>query len=50
MRKSDSGFTLIELLIVVTLLVILASMGMVQYQNSAVAMMNTLENSSWTSR
>ena len=34
MRKSDSGFTLIELLIVVTLVVILASMGMVQYQNS----------------
>jgi general secretion pathway protein G len=34
MRKSDSGFTLIELLIVVTLVIILASMGMVQYQNS----------------
>lgn len=34
MRKSESGFTLIEVLIVVTLLVILASMGMVQYQNS----------------
>ena len=34
MRRSESGFTLIELLIVVTLVVILASMGMVQYQNS----------------
>ena len=34
MRKPESGFTLIEVLIVVTLVVILASMGMVQYQNS----------------
>ena len=34
MRKSESGFTLIELLIVVTLIVILASMGLVQYQTS----------------
>ena len=34
MRKSESGFTLIELLIVVTMIVILASMGLVQYQNS----------------
>jgi general secretion pathway protein G len=33
-RKSQNGFTLIEVLIVVTMLVILASMGMVQYQNS----------------
>jgi general secretion pathway protein G len=30
----ERGFTLIELLIVVTLLVILASIGMPQYQNS----------------
>jgi general secretion pathway protein G len=34
MRKPQAGFTLIEVLIVVTLVVILASMGMVQYQNS----------------
>lgn len=34
MRKSESGFTLIEVLVVVTLVVILASMGMVQYQHS----------------
>jgi general secretion pathway protein G len=33
-RISDRGFTLIEVLIVVTLVVVLASMGMVQYQNS----------------
>jgi general secretion pathway protein G len=31
---SQSGFTLIEVLIVVTLVVVLASMGMVQYTNS----------------
>src|SRR4030095_16984134 len=34
MRRPESGFTVIELLIVVTLVVILASMGMVQYQTS----------------
>ncbi|MGH9384896.1 MAG: type II secretion system protein [Vicinamibacterales bacterium] len=34
MRKSESGFTLIEVLVVVTLIVILATMGMVQYRNS----------------
>jgi general secretion pathway protein G len=34
MRKLESGFTMIELLIVVTLIVVLASMGMVQYQTS----------------
>jgi general secretion pathway protein G len=33
-RTSQSGFTLIEVLIVVTLIVVLSSMGMVQYQNS----------------
>jgi general secretion pathway protein G len=33
-HSSQSGFTLIEMLIVVTLVVVLASMGMVQYQNS----------------
>ena len=31
---SQTGFTLIELLIVVTMVVILASMGLVQYQNA----------------
>ena len=30
----DRGFTLIELLVVMTVLVVLASMGMVQYRNS----------------
>ena len=34
MRKLESGFTLIEVLVVVTLIVVLASMGMVQYKNS----------------
>src|SRR3954466_15308817 len=33
-RRRDDGFTLIELLIVITLITILASMGMVQYKNS----------------
>jgi general secretion pathway protein G len=33
-RESESGFTLIEVLIVLTLVVVLASMGMVQYRNS----------------
>ncbi len=33
-HTSQSGFTLIEVLIVVTLVVVLASMGMVQYTNS----------------
>ena len=33
-RRRQWGFTLIEVLIVVTLVVVLASMGMVQYQNS----------------
>ena len=32
--RSTRGFTMIELLIVLTLVVILASMGMVQYRNS----------------
>jgi general secretion pathway protein G len=32
--RSAAGFTMIELLIVLTLVVVLASMGMVQYRNS----------------
>jgi general secretion pathway protein G len=35
-RRSDAGFTLIELLIVVSLIVILASIGMANYHNSVV--------------
>ena len=33
-RRGASGFTMIELLVVLTLIVVLASLGMVQYQNS----------------
>ena len=33
-RPSDRGFTLIEILIVITLIVVLASMGMASYTNS----------------
>ncbi len=33
-HRVESGFTLIELLIVLSLIVILATMGMTQYQNS----------------
>jgi general secretion pathway protein G len=33
-RASASGFTLIELLVVITLITILATMGIVQYRNS----------------
>jgi general secretion pathway protein G len=33
-RSTASGFTLIEILIVLTLVVLLASMGMTQYRNS----------------
>ena len=33
-RRDERGFTLIELLIVMTLLVVLASIGMPTYQNS----------------
>jgi general secretion pathway protein G len=36
MRKSESGFTMIELLVVLSLIVILASMGMSQYHQSVV--------------
>jgi general secretion pathway protein G len=32
--KSTRGFTMIEILVVITLIVILSSMGMVQYKNS----------------
>jgi general secretion pathway protein G len=33
-RTTDRGFTLIELMVVISLIVILASMGLVQYRNS----------------
>jgi general secretion pathway protein G len=33
-RSSDSGWTLIELLVVLSLIMILASLGLVQYRNS----------------
>jgi general secretion pathway protein G len=33
-NSGDSGFTIIELLVVMTLIVILASVGMTQYRNS----------------
>jgi general secretion pathway protein G len=33
-RTADRGFTLIELMVVISLIVILASMGLVQYRNS----------------
>ena len=34
--RSQSGFTLIELMVVISLIVVLASMGLVQYRNSIV--------------
>jgi general secretion pathway protein G len=34
MRKAESGFTLIELLVVLSLISVLAAMGLVQYRNS----------------
>jgi general secretion pathway protein G len=36
MRAAQSGFTMIELLVVVSLIVILATMGLTQYRNSVV--------------
>ena len=36
MSRSESGFTMIELLVVVSLIVILATMGMTQYRSSVV--------------
>jgi general secretion pathway protein G len=33
-RRSEAGFTLIEVLVVITLIVVLASMGMASYTNS----------------
>jgi general secretion pathway protein G len=35
-RRQSSGFTMIELLVVLSIIVILASMGMAQYRNSIV--------------
>jgi general secretion pathway protein G len=34
--KKESGFTLIELMVVISLIVVLAGMGLVQYRNSIV--------------
>src|SRR5216684_7109855 len=34
--KKQSGFTLIELMVVISLIVVLAGMGLVQYRNSIV--------------
>src|SRR5712692_9674992 len=34
--RSQSGFTMIELLVVVTLLVVLATMGLTQYRHSVI--------------
>jgi general secretion pathway protein G len=36
-RKSGAGFTLVELLIVISLISILAAMGLVQYRNSVLS-------------
>jgi len=36
MRGGDCGFTIIELLVVISLIVILATMGMSQYQSSVI--------------
>ena len=36
-RRRDEGWTLIELLVVVTMIMLLASMSLVQYRNSIVA-------------
>ncbi len=33
-RRSQRGFTIIEMLVIMTLIVVLASMGMTQYRNS----------------
>ena len=36
MRAAQAGFTMIELLVVVSLIVILATMGLTQYRNSVI--------------
>jgi general secretion pathway protein G len=35
-RRDESGFTLIELMVVAAILIVLASLGLVQYRNSVV--------------
>jgi general secretion pathway protein G len=36
MKRLDRGFTMVELLVVVSIMVILATMGMTQYRNSVI--------------
>jgi general secretion pathway protein G len=36
MKRLDRGFTMVELLVVVSIIVILATMGMTQYRNSVI--------------
>jgi general secretion pathway protein G len=50
-RRRDAGFTLIELLVVVALIMLLASLSLVQYRNSIVrAKEATLRSQLWIMR